>query len=478
VCSADEDTIKVWDFEDQRCLATWKPEHGQRVKRLAASPDGGMLVSVTKDSHNRDVLTIWDLSTISQLSHYQPRPKVVASQINQFNILCIKFAPESVSAASTTEPSSLQLCSCGQENIRLWRLKQGVLRSGPVVLDKVARNTVFTALDFDGTRRVYVGSKEGTVLQVNAESQELEFVFKLHDSGIHSLAVNEAFCVTGSDDQYLRVWPLDFAEFFMEAKHEATILAVDIAPDGVEIACATGHGSIGVLDISKQTYRTLTRAHTDEVLALHALQDRLVTVSRDKTIRVWSLGSLQQAYEFLSFDDQALSVSLHPSGLSFVCGFESGTLRFFDVERTAVTHEYRYFDKPLSIVRYLPAHDLLVAVAQDGSLLVLNATTHHIDLQLPLDLPALSAALAVDQSESAFATLGRGSTVVSLWDPAHLDRRTSFGISTPNSTTASYARGIAFKSAKQLVVLTADAQLRLYSVEGKFLVKSMRKPVV
>ena len=40
---------------------------------------------------------------------------------------------------------------------------------------------------------------------------------------MYTISVNEAFCVTGSDDQYLRVWPLDFSEFFMEAKHEGTV---------------------------------------------------------------------------------------------------------------------------------------------------------------------------------------------------------------------------------------------------------------
>ena len=31
------------------------------------------------------------------------------------------------------------------------------------------------------------------------------------------LALNDAFCVTGSSDGYLRLWPLDFDGPFMEA---------------------------------------------------------------------------------------------------------------------------------------------------------------------------------------------------------------------------------------------------------------------
>ena len=35
--------------------------------------------------------------------------------------------------------------------------------------------------------------------------------------GINCICVNEAFCVTGSDDGYLRLWPLDFSGVILEA---------------------------------------------------------------------------------------------------------------------------------------------------------------------------------------------------------------------------------------------------------------------
>lgn len=70
-------------------------------------------------------------------------------------------------------------------------------------------------------------------MQINYHTQALEGAFQLHDAGIYSISVNEAFCVTGSEDQFLRVWPLDFTEFFMEAKHEGTVSAVDISSDGL-----------------------------------------------------------------------------------------------------------------------------------------------------------------------------------------------------------------------------------------------------
>ena len=151
-----------------------------------------------------------------------------------------------------------------------------------MVLNQHSRNTVFTCLDFEhgahaavnmnpnpdsreseALKRVYVASKSGMVFQINYATETLESTYKTNDSAIYALAVNEAFCVTGSEDKFLRVWPLDFSEFVMEAKHEGTVCSVDISADGLRVACGTLYGSLGVLDKSNQRYRTLIRAHTD-----------------------------------------------------------------------------------------------------------------------------------------------------------------------------------------------------------------------
>lgn len=106
----------------------------------------------------------------------------------------------------------------------------------------------------DGLRRVYVASKTGMVYQINYDDETLEATYRTNDSAIYSIAINQAFCVTGSEDQYLRIWALDFNEFLMEAKHEGTVCSVDISADGLKVACGTLNGSLGVLNKSNQRY--------------------------------------------------------------------------------------------------------------------------------------------------------------------------------------------------------------------------------
>ena len=280
------------------------------------------------------------------------------------------------------------MASCGKENIRFWRIREtGNIRGSAVVLNHHARNTVFTCLDFEygfrsadkseneALKRIFVGSKHGMVFQVNYQTEALEATYKTNDAAIYSIAVNDAFCVTGSEDTYFRVWPLDFQEFFMEAQHEGTVSAVDISSDGLKVVCGTIYGSIGVLDKSNQNYKTLLRSHTSEILAMdfHKGKGCILSISRDRTIRLWDIETYDEVYEFSSSVDQPISVSAHPTLPIFVVGFESGKMRIFDIETTDVVDEFSQFNKPLSSLSYDNTGKLLVACCQDGSVSIHNA---------------------------------------------------------------------------------------------------------
>ena len=59
---------------------------------------------------------------------------------------------------------------------------------------------------------------------------------------------------------------------------------------------------MGILDKSNQKYRTLLRSHTENILSMdyHLAKKNVITVSKDKTIRLWDVESNDQVYEFSS----------------------------------------------------------------------------------------------------------------------------------------------------------------------------------
>lgn len=170
-------------------------------------------------------------------------------------------------------------------------------------MNQHARNTVFTDLDFENgfkssdpveneqLKRMLVCSKSGTVFSINYHTHKLESFYQIHDGAIHSISVNEGFCVTGADDQLLRVWLLDFSEYFIEAKHDGAVSAVAISKDGTQIVCGTMNGSLGLVDMNEEKYKTLLRSHSDEIIAAdyNTLRNNVITISKDKMIRLWEV---------------------------------------------------------------------------------------------------------------------------------------------------------------------------------------------
>ena len=49
-----------------------------------------------------------------------------------------------------------------------------------------------------------------------AYSRSVLCVYQLHSAAINTLVVHDSFCVTGSDDKMLRVWPMDFSDYLLE----------------------------------------------------------------------------------------------------------------------------------------------------------------------------------------------------------------------------------------------------------------------
>jgi WD40 repeat protein len=301
---------------------------------------------------------------------------------------------------------------------------------------------------------------------INYHSKKLENAFQIHDGPIQSISVNEAFCVTGSEDHLLRVWLLDFSEYFIEAPHDGTVSAVDISPDGTQIVCGTSNGSLGIVDITKEKYVTLLRSHSDEIIAADYNLNRnyIITVSKDTTIRLWGVdGNFQKIYEFVSPNDQAIAVSSHPSLPLFGCGFESGTLRIFDIDRTKVCEVYSSFNLPLCELVYSSDSRLLLTASKDGYLAIHNAKLQHQPIKMiPVDFPPPHVSLGFDPTNSVFGAFGDNGNYVRIFD--------SVNFSLMNTVTIKKDVGKCFVFSPQrfeLIVATTSCKIRFYDLKVK-----------
>jgi WD40 repeat protein len=400
--------IRVWNVNTGRCIKMLTTPY-EKITSLSISRDSKILCTVGLESYNKEQILLWDISNLDEI-------KVYIRQSSHFSVNMIKFSPFEQNI----------LVSCGKENIKFWRIKGDHLGGKAVVLNQYARENNFICLDYDNPLigddfnrgRVFIGSNKGCVFQVSCNTQELEAIYKIQDSAILSICVNDAFCATGSLDGYLRVWPIDFKEFIIEAKHDSGVCSVDIGYDAIEIVCGTLNGSIGILDIQTKNYKTLLRTPPSKVqlMVAHPSGDYLFTIEDDRSVRVWDVENKSEAFQFISTKDPPTSIGV-PNNSTFACGFTSGVLKIFDLDKTVILYETKSFSSAIMHIKYTQNDKILISMNTQGHMSIHDANNNYIQIKLlKIDEPTINTDISVAIQEDYFATIGPESNCAIVWN--------------------------------------------------------------
>lgn len=456
--SGKSPSIRLWNLSTMVCTGSF-PSTISDIKCLSLSPTKKSLAVVGQDKLARDTILIFDLTSLQT----KKQVAIHARQLSDSSIIALKHSPF----------EDDKLVSCGKENIRFLRIKKGHLPGAPVILNHHARNTVFTCLDFEQAvgassilskvSRVFVGERTGLLFEIDFASRELQAVYKLHASAITSVSVCAGYCVTGSEDQFVRVWPLDFSEFKLEAKHEGAVIGLDVSSDCLKVASGTANGSLGFLDLGDYTYRNLIRTHSDEIIQVEFSEKGgwIVSLSKDGTIRVWDCEKLEQSYEFTyPKEDPCLSISVLPGKEEFAGGFGSGTLRIFSVTQTKVEKEYRYHENPIKCVKYRPDGRMILVVDGNGLYTLLDVTreyAHVKTFEMEMQIERVFGSFSADSS--TLATLGSYSAHINLWDIRTFQSKGKINLGGCYASYFEFAR-----DDEELLVGTSNGKIRVYKL--------------
>ncbi|KAK7508050.1 hypothetical protein BaRGS_00001015, partial [Batillaria attramentaria] len=428
--------VRIWKFQSGECLSMCKT-HAHSLFCLSFAQNGNILCGVGKDSHSKNFVVIWNTS----LALKRREVSIMAKAHTDVDITRMIVAPF----------DELRMVSCGRDNVRLWRVKDGTLRSAPVNLGGEYHAMEFTDICFEvgfltnrnpDDRLIYACCRSGHVFEIDYHKVAVHHVRRLlpivgrmkngsrpgAGLAITSISMNETFCATGSEDGYLRLWPLDFAHVYLEAEHEGAVTAVSLSSDGLKILAGTGTGNLGILDVSSRDYTTIMRSHTGRVLsaAIDPYRKHMATVSQDHSIRVWDAETLQQLYDFSAPEECPTNISYHPNCQIFCCGFESGSVRIFNVQSTCLVAEHNIHKGVVTGVLYSPNGEYLYSACSQGSLAAYSAESKGYPLLRILNNMVARGkrfgpdALAISSCGRKLAFVGPSDFTVTVVDSRHL----------------------------------------------------------
>uniref|UniRef100_A0A4X1SQL8 WD repeat-containing protein 90 n=1 Tax=Sus scrofa TaxID=9823 RepID=A0A4X1SQL8_PIG len=436
--------LRLWDFRTGRCLHLFRSP-GHAVCSLSFSDSRELLCGVGKDCRGRTVAVVWGTEQVGRGGE----AAVLAKARTDVHVQACEFAFS----------EETRMASCGRGSVRLWRLRGGGLRSCPVNLGE-HQALEFTDLAFrqdqDGSGLGYVCSRSGHILEVDCQRMAVRRARRLlpaqspgdslpqkqnFPSGpgiaISSLSVSQTTCAVGSEDGFLRLWPLDFSAMLLETELEGPVSSVRLSPDGLRVLSTTSSGLLGFLDVASREYRVLARSHTAPVLALAAECSRgqLATVSQDCTVRIWDQATLQQLYEFTSREEAPCAVAFHPVQPTFFCGFSSGAVRSFNLEAPEVLVEHRCHQGAITGLVASPDGSLLFSSCSRGALAQYHSGAPHCRvLRVAANVVCQAClgpgALAVSGDSRLLAVVGPSKNTVTVMDTASLDELLRVDVST------------------------------------------------
>lgn len=477
-CSEDS-IIRIWDSKTLKCLTIFQTNLNN-VSLLSFSCNAEKLCAVGEDRNGKQVVTVWDTSIASRGG------KVVLigkahTELNINNISCMKF----------TSFDDTRLISCGNHNIRVWKIKSNSLRSCPVDLHHLG-NVCFTDFTIAETSRlvedktnmsVFFTTNIGSVYEVNYKSLKVVKIYKLFDNkhsdleknvSLNTISFSPNFVAVGSNEGVLQLWSTNFKSVLLEAEHDGSLSMVSVSRTGDKVLAGTSSGSLGILDIAQKSYSTITRSHNASIssFSFEMIHNHVATVSEDGSIKLWSQWNMAQVYDFQAENEKPTSVCCHPCKAEFACGFKNGSIRLFSLSTTSLMFELKEHCEEVHSILFNKSGELLYSASRDGTLIMYRTLNFNNDYEVLRCLPnsiarqatISSNAMTLDESGQKLAVIGPSEFVVTVFAARTLDQLLHIDVTTMTSHSKfiiDEAIGVLFSPASigQLLVVTSNSRL-------------------
>jgi uncharacterized protein with WD repeat len=285
-------TVKLWNVERRREIATLTGRWSADVFAVAFSPDGKLVASGDYDK----TVKLWDVE-------------------RQTEITALKGHGDGVSAVAFSPDGKLIASGSWDNTVKLWDIER---RTEVATLKGHGDDVNAVAFNPDG-RLIASGSRDGTVKLWDVKGRkEIATQFE-HWSTVLGIAFSPdgELIASSSRDGTIKLWDVERRTEVATLKgHTKSVNSVAFSPDGELIASSSRDGTIKLWDVERRTViGRLWRHGSSDVCAVDFSPDGelLASGSWDNTVKLWDLsGSLIREL----MDEAVASAELSASAIS------------------------------------------------------------------------------------------------------------------------------------------------------------------
>lgn len=474
VAAGSSEGLQVWNTESAEVVAFMK--HRRPVVDIAFDPNGGRIATASDSG-----VYVWSLQNgapIKRIGH-----------------------PTNVDAVAFDRSGKRLVSGCGDQHAYVWNTttfeRIGRLRhQGPVTAVKFSADgsTILTASN-DETARLW-NARNGREMLRFAHDRVVAIPGKqifvvaadFADSGKDILTAGRDGRVRvwrselGNDRVYLarssgRVWSRD-GRFVAEKRGPGSwevretlpgrrvieleslrgILAFAVGPGEREIAVSTFSGDVKVISTTDSSLRQeLKLPMPADAVAFSPDGTRLVTGSRDRIVRYWSVPDAKMLWE-KSHGGLVMSSAVSANGELVATGGTNSVARIWRASDGAIVKDLAH-PHDVKDLAFSPDSRMLATACGDGTARVWDIESATIVRRMEHQFPIES--ITYDPSGSLVATASTDKTA-RIW-------RAASGVELSRIETAEAVERVGFVDASRLLVAT-DREVSLHPVHGKQLV--------
>lgn len=388
--------------------------YGDAIYSVDFSSDGTKLVTVSRDVTCR-VSNVSDGAMVSQIKLDNP------------GVAAAAFSPDGSRVATC---SWMMVDENGRRGVSgvvwIWETQSGKVlhksRVGVKPLDSI---------DWaDDGSAIFVGSWDGLVHKLDLEGKETKPFRVPDDDGVYAAVIaadvspNGKWIACGAKDRTVRVWDSNSGELLATlAGHDGFVNEVRFKDDDTLVS-ASVDGMLRVWNWRKSKCEKLLRGHEGSIPSAAISPDgqSILSVGRDRTLRIWDLSTKQARPMQSRIDTQGTYTTEYSSdGKRVYIACYDGHVRVIDAETGAGIEKWQVHDGSCNTLSLSADKQRLLTCSWDKTAKLLKANTGEQIAVLELGSGVYDCCLSPDGKLGAF-TAGK---VVEIWD---LENRSKLGV--------------------------------------------------